>query len=613
MNRRTGKHSRFYRQMRFSLWAAALLVAQAAQAQVPASSYTFTAATGTYTDITGTIGLVALPATFIADNVTSTAIPIGFTFYYCGTAYTQVAACTNGWLSFNPTTTSTTSGNSIGNLTGSAASNVKPALMPLWDDLKGHVDSASAAAYVTTGTAPNRIFTFQWKNWMWSRSGAVNISFQVKLYETTNLVEYIYKQGAGAGSPSATSGATIGIADGAATPGYLTLNNATATPLASSTTFTTNISTRPANGQVYRFKPIPMHDMSADSILIASTFCPNSRQPVSVRLKNNGTTVINAVDIYWSVDGVLQPVVAYAGPPVGHVLAAPANRQTVALGNVAFPTGAPCTIKVWTFRPNGMTDEVPANDTVSKTVAADRPGVVVRISPRDTAICNGDHITLDAGAFPGNPIYIWSTGSLSHAINVDRGGRFGVKVQNDSGCSGWDTVSVALRPDPSVNAIVVIDNNDMSFTFNAMNARDVNTYEWDFGDGSAPATGSGLPPQVLHTYAAGTYTITLKLKNDCNEITATKEIKVAQVTGIDELSPLQRQVKLYPNPARGIVHISCADGLKVSHIELYELSGRRTAVTGGLQVDVSRMAAGLYQAVIYTDKGKVLKKLEVRK
>lgn len=599
--------------MRFAFLATSFLATYAAQAQVPASSYTFSAAAGTYTDITGTAGLVALPATFIADNVTSTAIPVGFTFYYCGTAYTQVAACTNGWLSFNAATTSTASGNSTGNLTGSAASNVKPALMPLWDDLKGHVDSASAAAYVTTGTAPNRVFTFQWKNWMWSRSGAVNISFQVKLYETSNIVEYIYKQEAGAGSPSATSGATIGIADGTATPGYLTLNNSTAAPAASSSAFTTNITTRPANGQVYRFRPIPMHDISADSILIASTFCPNSSQPVSVRLKNNGTTVINTVDIYWSVDGILQPVVAYAGTPVGHVLAAPANRQTVVLGNVPFPTAAPRNIKVWTFRPNGMTDEVPANDTVSRTATADRPGVVVRISPRDTAICNGAQVTFDAGTFPGSPIYIWSTGSVNHTINVDRGGRFIVKVQNDSGCSGWDTVSVTMRPDPAVNAIAVIDNNDMSFTFNAINARDVNTYEWDFGDGSAPATGSGLPPQVIHAYAAGEYTITLKLKNDCKEILVTKKVKVAQVTGIDELSPLQRQVKLFPNPAQGMVHISCADGLKVSRVELYELSGRRTAVSGSLQIDVSRMAAGLYQAVIVTDKGKVLKKLEVRK
>ncbi len=241
-----------------ALLALLLLGWPSVYAQIPASSYSHTAAAGTFTDITGTAGLTVLPNAFLGDDVTSAALPIGFTFSYCGSNYTQVVACTNGWLSFNAAVTATAFGNALGNLTGTgAASNVKPALMPLWDDHRATADSAAAAAYVTTGTAPNRVFIFQWKNWQWYRLGAVNISFQVKLYESTNVIEYSYRQEANAGTPGGAGGATIGIADGAATPAYLTLNNATATPTASATTFTTDISTRPASGQIYRFTPPP--------------------------------------------------------------------------------------------------------------------------------------------------------------------------------------------------------------------------------------------------------------------------------------------------------------------------------------------------------------------
>lgn len=133
-------------------------------------------------------------------------------------------------------------------------SEIKPALMPFWDDLDG--ENGGIACYVTTGTAPNRVFTFQYKNWYSNTSlptaGTPNISFQVKLYETTNVIEYIYKQ---LTPPNNSSSATIGIADGATPPTYLSLNNSNASPTASSTTFTNNISIVPATNQLYRFSP----------------------------------------------------------------------------------------------------------------------------------------------------------------------------------------------------------------------------------------------------------------------------------------------------------------------------------------------------------------------
>ena len=85
----------------------------------------------------------------------------------------------------------------------------------MWDDLRNTI----RPRYVTTGTTPNRIFKIEWnkQKWDYNSSGAV-ISFQIWLFETSNVIEYIYKR---EGSINGTGSATIGIYDAANT--YLDL------------------------------------------------------------------------------------------------------------------------------------------------------------------------------------------------------------------------------------------------------------------------------------------------------------------------------------------------------------------------------------------------------
>ncbi|WP_118976489.1 Ig-like domain-containing protein [Taibaiella koreensis] len=207
-----------------------------------APSYSFSALTGTYTGITGGTAVTA-----IQDDDEVDIVPIGFTFQYCGVNYTQANVSSNGWLSFNTAGTSTYAGNDLGNLNDG----LKPGLMALWDDLSG---AGGTATYLTEGAAPNRIFTMEWKNWKWNYNASDPvISFQVKLYETTNVIEFRYKRETA--QINGTPGATIAIGDGQGISGYLSLNNATAAPSPSSTTFTTGIDAKPATDQVYKFTP----------------------------------------------------------------------------------------------------------------------------------------------------------------------------------------------------------------------------------------------------------------------------------------------------------------------------------------------------------------------
>src|SRR5205085_4529240 len=86
-------------------------------------------------------------------------------------------------------------------------------------------------------------------------ANSASISFQLRLYETTNVVEFIYSQLPGA-IEDYSGGASIGITGLSTGAGnYLSLNNSGNAPIASSSIATNNILSRPATGQIYRFTP----------------------------------------------------------------------------------------------------------------------------------------------------------------------------------------------------------------------------------------------------------------------------------------------------------------------------------------------------------------------
>lgn len=133
-------------------------------------------------------------------------VGIGFSFDYAGTTYTQIRINTNGWASLNLSGTDATSGDNSRLFFAADPAN---ALAPWWDDLMA--DGSSSISYVTSGTAPDRVFTVEWNNVLaYSSVATARISFQVKLYETTNVITFCYGTVA-AGTHHADEGASIGI------------------------------------------------------------------------------------------------------------------------------------------------------------------------------------------------------------------------------------------------------------------------------------------------------------------------------------------------------------------------------------------------------------------
>jgi len=176
---------------------------------------------GTTSDITiyslstFTKGMTPLngPITIPTGDDNNSNVPIGFIFNYAGEDYTTAKISMNGWLSLN------LSGElGYANSALFTSSTPNATIAPWWDDLYG--DAQCSVGYKTTGTAPNRVFTAEWKRMLTYYSGSTTrISFQVHLYEGSNTIELHYGN-MEAGSHHTGESASIGIEDLAGGSGH---------------------------------------------------------------------------------------------------------------------------------------------------------------------------------------------------------------------------------------------------------------------------------------------------------------------------------------------------------------------------------------------------------
>lgn len=258
----------------------ALLASYAGLAQT-AASYPFSTSTATYTSIAATGTTLAING----DDITSTAIPLGFTFNFCGTNYTTAKANSNGFLSFLSTTFS-----SMLYPSATAIPSASPMIAPYWADLIG---TTGAAYYSTTGTAPNRVFTVEFSSWQYYASiGSLN--FQIKLYESTNTIDFCY--GPTSGSSSLSS--AIGIAASGTDYQMLTTSYTT------TTTFPGGTITMPASGTVFTWNGSSCSGTPTAGTATATLY--HSCSAATVALALSGASAGTGISYQWqsSTDGI---------------------------------------------------------------------------------------------------------------------------------------------------------------------------------------------------------------------------------------------------------------------------------------------------------------------
>jgi len=275
-------------------------------------------AAGTYTDL-GTTGTVI--TTPDNDDANSAATPIGFTFNFNGTAFTDFVLNTNGYLRLGTTAPAAPyfySGPQVttgGPLNTATETNL---ILPLNLDLEGTATTEYRVA--TTGTAGTRVTTIQWEDVSdkvvspTTGKQFASISFQVKLYEGTNQIDLIYGPSTAGPGPDAFKSAAIGIkgsGNTATTSILLTKGSAQAWSAATfragnyvGNAHNVRSTVRPDVGRTYTFLPQAAND-AATTVIYTLGKIPTTNGPhaVSAYVRNVGTNNLTNVAVNLNVTG----------------------------------------------------------------------------------------------------------------------------------------------------------------------------------------------------------------------------------------------------------------------------------------------------------------------
>ncbi len=162
--------------------------------------------TYSFADMTGHMTVV------LGDNQLSGAVPIGFPFTFYGNAYTQVYIDSNGIIRFADTF-------GIGDPEVSIPTLAVPnlSIYGWWADLDPSL--GGSINYLTTGSAPNQIFVVEYN--VLHYGGADPVVFQIKLFETTNVIEVHYQKAPAANILGTDRSHTAGIENGDGTIGLV--------------------------------------------------------------------------------------------------------------------------------------------------------------------------------------------------------------------------------------------------------------------------------------------------------------------------------------------------------------------------------------------------------
>jgi hypothetical protein len=201
---------------KYLLSASLLFMAYASQAQLNYLPGLTQNGTTTYTAI-GTNGTAISVAN--NDDANSTAQPIGFTFSYNGQTFTDFIFNTNGFIKLGSTAPTSaaifgTSQDATGGIMLMSAGNY-PAngncISVFNHDLQG--TGTTEYRVYTSGTAPNRVCTIEWKAVQEKTASPqlTSMDFQIKLYETTNTIDFVYANFTPSANADAFKTAGVGL------------------------------------------------------------------------------------------------------------------------------------------------------------------------------------------------------------------------------------------------------------------------------------------------------------------------------------------------------------------------------------------------------------------
>lgn len=324
---------------------------------------------GTYTEVQGGTVLFnnASPSWF---SLAEQSVTLPFTFSYGGILQSQVFVNGNGWVSFG----GSVGGGTISPLTssGGATGVISAFASQLASGTSGDV------TWSVSGTAPNRIATFQWRNA--TRRYLDNVArdaynFQIRVWEANSTangsrIDVVYGSMV-VNSPILVQ-AGLGANNVVWSPAVNFYRNSWNTPHWNTTAQNSLLSESfvPASGTTYAYwlrqAPALNNDAGVYALVSPSAnFDANTPQTIQVRVRNWGTNNLDSVVVNWTINGTAQTAVRYYPQPA----LAPGAEATITLGTRSFDAFSFNTIVINTLAPNGQTDVNAGNDSYTVWLA----------------------------------------------------------------------------------------------------------------------------------------------------------------------------------------------------------------------------------------------------
>ncbi|HNM08111.1 MAG TPA: GEVED domain-containing protein [Chitinophagales bacterium] len=326
----------------------------------------------------------------------------------------------------------------------------------------------------------------------------------------------------------------------------------------------------------------------------------------------NGTEAYNAGEAYnnavWTMsemswryavtpcDGEVTETINFVTPPVVEL-----PDSAVCQGSsVTLDAGTGAEYYVWSTGENTQSITVDETDDYWVTYYAnefcfvtDSASIIVNSNPPvdlgpDGTKCEGT--MLDAEN-PGAD-YLWNTGATTQTLFVTEPGTYSVYVENPiTGCYNSDTITMSIIPLPIADYSAVA--TDLTVVFTSL-AGDVDTWFWDFGDGS-----TSIEENPWHIYPfAGDYTVTFVVTNGCGADLISEVFSIT--TGINALS--QNALSIYPNPASTTIHVSGLPNGQEQHFRIMNMTGSVVLEGKSMHdIDISALPASTY--VLLVDDG----------
>ena len=446
------------------------------------------------------------------DNV-SDAVTIGFNFEFFGVSYNQLRVSTNGFITFDNTLND-------GCCLGQTVPN---ALAPqnfiafAWNDLNPGV--GGTMSYKQAGTAPNRILIINFDA-VPHFSGTPNITSQIILYETSNIIEIHSTDISSNGTNH-----TMGIENATGTAGF-------SVPGRNSADWGTITNDYVAfiPDQTLSFTWPSGGTNANETGLSAGTYCVTVTDGAGCT--DTACAIVNEPPALAPTITVDSPI-SCPGVCDGELTAS--STGGTAPFTFAWSTGASTasvtglcagTYTVTVTDANGCTD-------TEQTTLTDPPGITVSITPTDAScngICDGQAVASTTnGTAPFT--FAWSSGGSAATETGLCAGTYTVTVTDANGCTGTGTTTIsepalltlsASANDASCNGVC-----DGDATATAGGGTAPYTFAWSSGGSAATETG----------LCAGTYTATVTDANGCTA-TATATVSepaalVIAVTGTD--------------------------------------------------------------------------------